>query len=122
MRLNGFFKRDNSDFICITRHSFAHIECILCIFVGPSRIIPEDTAVDYISQTLVHVYRNFIRWPDKQVHEPPIMSLDCDFLQVIHQTSSESLSSELWGDCHSGDVTVPILFIVTLFVAFNFSE
>lgn len=122
MRLNGFFKWNHRDFISVPWHGFAHVKRILRIFVGPSGIVPEDSAVYYISQTLIHVYCDFIRWPDKQVHEPAIVPLDGHFLEVIHQATGESLSSELGGDCHGGNVTVPVFFLVILFVTLDLSQ
>jgi hypothetical protein len=122
MRLNRFFNRHNRDFLFIPRHSFTHVKRILSIFVGPSRVVPYDPPVHYISQTLIHVYSDLVGRPDKQVNEPAIMPLDSDFLEVVHEAAGEPLSPELRGHRDSGYVPVPILFIVAFFVTFYFTQ
>lgn len=50
------------------------------------------------------------------------MTLDGDFVKVLHQCASQALSSEVWSDSHCTDMGVPVLDLVVVFKPFNFAN
>lgn len=72
-------------------------------------IILSDSAIDAISESLVHTYCEGVVTADVEIHKEPLVDLIGYEFEAADEVACEGEAPIFWGDGERGDMSVPLI-------------